>query len=60
MLARLHPFVQDAHDLDRTGPDCPIEDHMRRFADRRLAALVAAMPDMQAAKFREEIASVDG
>jgi hypothetical protein len=47
MPARLHPLMQDADDLDDAGFDGAVEDHVHRIADRRLAALVAAVADMQ-------------
>ncbi len=52
--------MQDADDLDKAGFDGAVEDHVHRIADRRLAALVAAMADMQATQPGEEVAPVQG
>jgi hypothetical protein len=45
--ARLHSLVQHTHDFDESGTEGAVKDHMNRLANGRLAAFVAAVPDMQ-------------
>lgn len=58
MSAGLHPFVQHTDDFDQTGFDGAIKDHMNRIADRRLAALIAAMPNVKAANTGSQVTAV--
>ena len=58
MPARLHPVMQHADDLDAAEFDGAVEDRMHWLADRRLAALIAAMADMQAAQSGVKLASI--
>ena len=54
--ARLHALMQHAHDLYALAR--PVEQHMPRLRHRRLGALVAAVPDMEAAHPRRQRAPV--
>jgi hypothetical protein len=46
MPSRVHPVMQNAHDLDDAGLDGEIENHMNRIAYRRFAAFGSAVPDV--------------
>lgn len=54
MPARLHSFVEHANDFHKAGLDCPIEDHVRRIGDSR----VADVPKVKASDAREQVRAV--
>lgn len=58
MSAGFHALVHDADDLDETGCDGAIEDHVNRITDRRFSAFVSAVPDVKATNAIEHFAAV--
>jgi hypothetical protein len=55
---RLHALVKHTDDLDESGLNDAVENHMHRLAQGDLAALVAAVPNREAAQASEEFALV--
>jgi hypothetical protein len=60
MPARLHAFMQYADDYNEARVDRTVEDHMHRFRDWRLAALVAAVANVDTPNAGTQLASVGG
>lgn len=60
MPPRPHPLVQHAHDLDDPRFYHAIEDHMHRLRNRRLAAFVPAVADVEAANAGPELGAIHG
>ena len=58
MMARLHPIMQHAQDLDETRFDGTIKDDVNRIVNRRLPTLRAAVPNVEAAEADEHVAAV--
>ena len=58
MPRRLHPLMQDTNDLDHARFWHAIEDHMHGIRHPRLAALVTAMADVEAAKAGRDLRAI--
>jgi len=50
--------MQHADDIDQSGAECAIENHMNRLKNWSLSAFVTAMPDVIAANANEQFAAV--
>jgi len=60
MPARLHPFVQDANDLDHAGPHGAIVHDVHRLLDQARAAILSDVSQVNAAYTWKEVLAIPG
>ena len=58
MTARVHPFVQDADDLDHAVPSDAIGENVNRPSDLSSSSRTSCVPDMEASDIRTEFRSL--